>query len=76
MTKLLSALVLAAAIFTGGAPDSAAQEPALGLAMTRPDGILTPFAVFDGKTWIAAWPEPQVAPGADREVLRTHIGGC
>ena len=37
----------------------AAQAPELALGMIRPDGILTPFAVFDGKTWTAAWPKPQ-----------------
>lgn len=41
------------------APGPAAQAPELALGLVRPDGILTPFAVFDGKTWTAAWPEPQ-----------------
>ena len=68
MTKLLSALVLATAMFTGGAPSSAAEESTLALAMMRPDGILTPFAVFDGKSWIAAWPEPQDKLVLDRMI--------
>lgn len=51
--------VLAAAVLTLSAVPRAAQSPELALGLVRPDGILTPFAVFDGKTWTAAWPEPQ-----------------
>jgi hypothetical protein len=59
MGKITRAAALAAVVFTAMAPGQAAQAPELALGMIRPDGILTPFAVFDGKTWTAAWPKPQ-----------------
>lgn len=77
MTKLMSAAALAAAVFAA-APSPAAQQPELALAMVRPDGILTPFAVFDGARWTAAWPEPQDKMVLDRMIeampswWRTH----
>lgn len=58
MPKMMSAAALAVAVLAA-APSPAAQQAELALAMIRSDGILTPFAVFDGRTWTAAWPEPQ-----------------
>ena len=69
LMKMMSAFVLAAAVGTAaGRP--AAQDPQLALALIRPDGILTPFAVFDGTTWTAAGREPQ-----DKLVLDRMIEG-
>ena len=77
MTKMMSAAALAVAL-AAAAASPAAQQAELALAMIRPDGILTPFAVFDGKTWTAAWPEPQDKMVLDRMIeampswWRTH----
>lgn len=68
MVAIPRALALAIAVAAGSAASPAAQQADLALATIRPDGILTPFAVFDGKTWTAAWPEPQ-----DRMVLDRMI---
>ena len=51
----IAALAIALAVSAVSAP---AQGPELALAQVRPDGILVPFAVFDGAKWVDAWPEP------------------
>lgn len=68
MTKMMSAAALAVALVAAAAASPAAQQAELALAMIRPDGILTPFAVFDGRTWTAAWPEPQDKMVLDRMI--------
>ncbi|HUF24747.1 MAG TPA: hypothetical protein VMN81_11500 [Vicinamibacterales bacterium] len=58
-STLIVALLLAA---SSAGPTAQSSELALGLI--RADGILVPFAVFDGTSWLEAWPEPgePVAP--------------
>jgi hypothetical protein len=71
MARITRAAALAAVVFAALVPVPAAQSPTppeLALAMIRPDGILTPFAAFDGKTWTAAWPEPQDKMVLDRMI--------
>jgi hypothetical protein len=41
-----------------GAAD--APRPAFGVGILRRDGIVIPFASFDGKRWRNAWPAPQL----------------
>ena len=45
-----------------GAAVLAAREPRLtfGVGVLRRDGIIVPFAAFDGRRWVANWPPPDV----------------
>ena len=63
MTRALIAAVLLAASSLTQVQVSPPSGFALGLI--RPDGILVPFAVFDGTSWIEAWPEPGEAIARD-----------
>jgi hypothetical protein len=59
---LLILAVLAAAAVTLGL---AADRPApFALAIVRADGVVIPFATYDGRRWANPWPEP----GMEREV--------
>jgi hypothetical protein len=33
-------------------------RPVFGAGVLRRDGVIIPFAAFDGKTWVATWPTP------------------
>ena len=55
-TALVCAAVLGAAV-TLGAADS--PREVFGVGVLRRDGLLIPFATFDGRRWRNAWPEPQ-----------------
>ena len=58
-----SALVLAALV-TLAASDrvtSPEQEP-FTLGVVRRDGIMIPFATYDGQRWVNTWPEPKADP--------------
>jgi len=60
-----SALVLAALVTAG--PFARATSPGQGpftLGVVRRDGIMIPFATYDGQRWVNTWPEPK----ADLEV--------
>jgi hypothetical protein len=53
----LALLLLALAVpVRTEAPDAAATPP-FTVAVLRRDGIVIPFAVFDGKDWTAPWPQ-------------------
>jgi hypothetical protein len=56
MTRAFIAAVLLAASSLTQVQVSPPSGFALGLI--RADGILVPFAVFDGTSWLDAWPEP------------------
>lgn len=48
-------LALGAALGAAGAPGSA-----FGVGILRRDGVIVPFAEFDGKRWGNAWPQPKL----------------
>jgi hypothetical protein len=52
------AVVCAAAVLVG----AAAPEGAFGVGVLRRDGLVIPFATFDGKNWRNAWPSPAADP--------------
>ncbi len=53
---MLCAAVIGTAVL-GAAADTASD--AFGVGVLRRDGVVIPFATFDGKRWRNAWPEPQ-----------------
>jgi hypothetical protein len=56
------ALAMVLAAFAGAAGRPAAEgSGAFMLAMLRRDGVLVPFAAYDGKQWSASWPVPKYA---------------
>ena len=50
--------IVAALVTTLGAADS--TPGAFSVAVLRRDGVLIPFAVFNGKRWGHSWPEPRL----------------
>jgi hypothetical protein len=54
---ILSLLALSAALAADG------RAGAFGVGVLRRDGIIVPFAAFDGKTWSTPWPPPVFAGG-------------
>lgn len=53
------AIVVCGAVMALGAAAAAADRPgAFGVGVLRRDGVIVPFAAFDGKRWSAPWPEP------------------
>ncbi len=57
MVGILALAVMVAAT-ARGASGAAERHPAFSLAILRRDGILMPFAVYDGKHWKNPWPGP------------------
>ena len=57
LRSLAPGLVLAA-LATAAAPLAAQRDPAFAVAMLRRDGVIIPFAVFDGRSWSTPWPAP------------------
>jgi hypothetical protein len=58
MTRTVRAIVMAAALAaTVGAADS--PRAAFGVGVLRRDGVIIPFAAFNGKRWSTPWPPPQ-----------------
>lgn len=57
--KTLTGVVLVAVLGALELPAPAPQEPAgdLVLGVLRRDGIVTPFATFDGRRWKGRWPD-------------------
>ncbi len=54
----MRAIVAAAALVaTSGAAD--APPTAFGVGVLRRDGVIIPFAAFNGKRWSSPWPPPQ-----------------
>ena len=61
MSRALPVLALSVALLQAHAnriPLSAAPRDAFTLGIMRRDGVLIPFAAFDGKRWDNAWPPP------------------
>ena len=58
-TALVCAAVVSAGVALGGA-DS--PRDVFGVGVLRRDGILIPFATFDGRRWRNPWPVPQREP--------------
>ncbi|HEY7288293.1 MAG TPA: hypothetical protein VH583_00555 [Vicinamibacterales bacterium] len=58
MRKALGIVALFAFLFVS--PTAEPRSGAVSLAIVRRDGVLIPFAVFDGKRWNDPWPPPQV----------------
>lgn len=66
---MIRAAAIAAVVSAALAAGSAAQpSAAFSLGLIRADGILVPFAMFDGYAWIAAWPEPDEPIASDRSL--------
>lgn len=61
-TNTVRALVFGAAMAACGAALGAADSPggAFGVGVLRRDGIIVPFAAFDGKRWSNGWPAPDL----------------
>jgi hypothetical protein len=58
-TRTVRAIVaVAALVATAGAADS--PRGAFGVGVLRRDGVIIPFAAFNGKRWSAPWPPPKV----------------
>jgi hypothetical protein len=56
----LCAIALALLAIGGAAGRPAPNgPPAFAVAMLRRDGVLVPFAVYDGKKWSSPWPVPK-----------------
>jgi hypothetical protein len=58
-----SALVLAALVAASPSARVASPEQApFTLGVVRRDGIMIPFATYDGQRWVNTWPEPKADP--------------
>lgn len=53
-----AAALLSLAVLAGGAAPIAPASHAFALGVLRRDGLLIPFAAFDGHHWKAPWPGP------------------
>jgi hypothetical protein len=58
LTAAAAVLLLAC----GAAPGAVPGGEAFGVGVLRRDGIIVPFAAFDGKRWIDNWPLPDAEP--------------
>lgn len=59
MASITRALLASAALLAWQAAGQPSPAAPLALGLVSADGILVPFAVFDGATWEAAWGEPE-----------------
>lgn len=57
-SRTLGALAVAAALTALAAADAPRER--FGVGVLRRDGIVIPFAAFDGRKWSANWPRPQL----------------
>jgi hypothetical protein len=55
--SIVGAVAVAAAVLVGAAA-AAAPRDAFAVGVLRRDGIVLPFAAFDGKRWSTPWPGP------------------
>lgn len=66
MRRALIALTLASVLITGEAHRAptvtAPRSSAFTIGILRRDGIIVPFATFDGKGWGSSWPVPRLDP--------------
>jgi hypothetical protein len=62
MLRTLVSLVLLLLIGGAGAFEAAPRAGTFSLGVLRRDGILVPFAAFDGKHWENPWPTPSSPP--------------
>jgi hypothetical protein len=51
-------LAIAALLLAALPLSPSAQSDVISLASVTSDGMLVPFAVYDGKNWLTPWPEP------------------
>jgi hypothetical protein len=58
--RTVVALLLAASAAAAAAAAAADERPKLNVGVLRRDGVLLPFASFDGRRWSAHWPENDV----------------
>jgi hypothetical protein len=62
-TATRSALVLAALAAAGtSARVTSPEQGPFTLGVVRRDGIMIPFATYDGQRWVNTWPEPKADP--------------
>jgi hypothetical protein len=59
MMRMTRTAAIATAVLAAMAAGPLAQPWGLALGLVRADGILVPFAVFDGEAWIEPWPGPE-----------------
>ncbi len=55
---LVCSILALSTVAATSARSGAAEHPPFSLAILRRDGILMPFAVYDGKHWKNTWPAP------------------
>lgn len=60
--RLVLTIATLAIVVPLGAMLLAAPQAAFGVGVLRRDGIIVPFAAFDGKHWIDNWPLPALEP--------------
>jgi hypothetical protein len=63
--QILTRSVLVLAALLAAAPPALVSSPDEGpftLAVVRRDGIMIPFATYDGQRWVNTWPEPKSNP--------------
>ena len=60
--KIVRSVAAGSALLALGVVVSAAGPPlnAFGVGVLRRDGVIVPFAAFDGKRWVGNWPLPDV----------------
>src|SRR3982074_603076 len=51
--------IAAAATLVAASGAADAPRTAFGVGVLRRDGVIIPFAAFDGKRWSSPWPAPQ-----------------
>jgi len=56
MRTAIGLMLLSAALF------AAASSPSFTVAVVRRDGVIVPFANYDGKSWSTRWPDPVADP--------------
>ena len=60
MTRNTVRSAACAGVLALGTVLAAAPRVAFSAGVLRRDGVIVPFAVFDGKRWISRWPRPDV----------------
>ncbi len=56
--RVLAQACLVIALLLLGSPRPGARAPSFTLGVVRQDGVLVPFAAYDGSRWRNAWPVP------------------
>lgn len=71
--RAMAAAAVIAVLFIGGVAPSAQTAAAFAVGVLRRDGLLVPFAAFDGHHWKAAWPGPAQMSSQDLPELPISV---